>query len=108
MRQAETIGDEIEVISHLDPTVVAGIVHASGMTETQRSDRHARQIIGVNMISIRIVCGMQRRNTGEQPLERQPFARVNTRSAQYRHADAAALSPCAQLTLCVEATPRAF
>lgn len=65
--KAVEIGRQIEVIPHLQLRVVAGVIDALRLATPQRKQAGTRQVIGMNMVGIDIVYGLQHGGATLQP-----------------------------------------
>ena len=84
-RQTVQIGRQIKVIAHFEPRVVIDVVDALRPAEPERPDASPRQIIGMDMVGVDVVCGLQHWRAFEQASTRRAalaVGRVDARNAQ--------------------------
>lgn len=104
MRQAEDVSGEIEVFAHFQRAVIDGIVNPPGPATKQRDAGDVREIIGMNVISVDVVLGLQHWITAFEPRSRQTVGGINAGCAQNADRNAVALTEATQTTLGVNAS----
>ena len=95
MRQAIAICHCIKILSHFHLTVIACVINTARFSALQRRHRNTRQIIGMNVIGITVLCIHDARLL--QTVQRQTLSSVNTRHAQDADIHPAAYRPVTDL-----------
>lgn len=99
--QPEAIGNEIEIVAHLDLRVVGRVVRSVAAPVAQRRAGQHRQILGVDMIGIDVVLIPQRGGCPLQAFNGQAIGSIDSGDAQDADDDATPTQR-AQLVLGIE------
>ena len=97
------VGNEIEILAHLDFRIVRGIVGAVAATTAKGGTGEHCQVFGVNVVGVYVVRVTKRRSPLLQTFDRQPIGRINPWDTQDAD-DNAAAAEGTQLALGVDAT----
>ena len=89
-RQSGGVGDDVEVLGHLQRIVVDRVVDTCGGASLQRCDADARQVLGVDVVAVDVVGIGERGQLLAQAFQWQAIVRIDARHAQHRPAPAAA------------------
>ncbi len=88
-RQAGKAGHTVEMIAHAQLGVVACVIDALRRTAEQRSHTRARQIVGMDVVGVDVVSGLEHRIAASKPVARiaaGAVERVDAGDAQDVHA----------------------
>src|SRR5262245_7460611 len=107
-REAVAVGDEIEVVAHLELGVVARVVDPRRRVELQGPDADRREIVGVDVVRTAVRVGARHRRCFRASLERQAIWGVDARNAQDHELAVSCRTPSLQHLLGVDAAPRAL
>ena len=88
--------------------IVDDVVHAIGTATRHSGSRRAREIVGVDVVGVRVVMRAQSRCLILDAIQRQAMRSVNSGCAQYADHHAQALAPRAQHTLGIDPPPRPY
>jgi hypothetical protein len=72
-RQRAAVGNEVEVLAHLQLRAVDRVVGAAAAAAEERRDADPRQILGIDLVGVPVVGGGQCRGTAAQARQRQPL-----------------------------------
>ena len=96
-------GDEIEVLAHPHVAVVRRVVGPTRPPAQQGRDDDPGEVVGVDVVRVRIGFVRERRGPGLQALDGQTVGGVDARHAEDRHRDARRPPPVAEAHLGVGA-----
>jgi hypothetical protein len=103
-RQAENVGDTIEILAHPEIGVIDHVVGAVAAPVAQCRDAGGRQVVGMDMVGEYVVASDQRRQALLQALHRQSVGGIDAGRAQDGNSHAGAPAPGAQAALGIDAT----
>ena len=105
----EAIGDEVEVVAHLQIAVVGDVDGALRPAAMQGGDAGARQVVGMDVARVDVVAGREHRRAARDALARIAAAaieRVDAGNAQQGDGDAAGAAEVTQTLLGIDAAAR--
>ena len=97
------VGNGVEVFAHLEPRVVGDVVTAIRAAVAQGGDNDSGEVVGLDVVGIHVLIGMQCGQLTLQSFKWQSVAGVDARYAQDADAAALAAGEIAQYRLGVEA-----